>query len=77
MKHIIEVNRNDIDHIIMADLMNKYYLNDSNIELQSAIEVILKHYMKPSAYSEWFQTKKTPTVSILDSSYPDGDGYWK
>jgi len=73
VKHIIEVSRNDIDHIIMADLMNEYYLNNNNIELQSAIEVVLKYYMKPTAYSEWFQTKKTP----LDSSYPDGDGYWK
>lgn len=73
MKHIIEVSRTDTDHIIVADLKNEYYLNDDNTELRSGIEVVLQHYMKPTEYAEWFRARGTP----LDSSYPDGDGYWK
>ena len=72
MKHIIEVSRTDIDHIIVADLKNQYSLNEDNRELMNAIEVVLQYYMKPTEYTEWFRAKGVP----LDSSYPDGDGYW-
>lgn len=78
MKHIIEVSRTDTDHIIVADLKNEYSMmvdlnRKDDEQVMNAIEVVLKHYMGPTEYAEWFRVRGTP----LDSSYPDGDGYWK
>ena len=76
MKHTIELSGEDINKIIIEDLKDAYNYNLDNgaeEELKNGIEVVLQYYMKPSEYAEWFRGRQP----VLDSSYPDGDGYWK
>ena len=61
MKHTIELSIEDINKIVVSDLKDAFNWHldseESEYELMNAIEVILSYYMKPSDYSEWFQTR--------------------
>ena len=61
MKHTIELSIDDINQIVVSDLQDAFNWHldseESEHELMNAIEVILSYYMKPSDYSEWFQTR--------------------
>ena len=61
MKHTIELSIDDINQIVVSDLKDAFNWHhdseESEYELMNAIEVILSYYMKPSDYSEWFQTR--------------------
>jgi hypothetical protein len=81
MKHTIDLSIDDINQIVVSDLKDAFSWNldnqEAETELMNAIEVVLQYYMSPSEYSEWFQTRGRNDNQVLDSSYPDGDGYWK
>lgn len=60
MNKMIELTGDQIDDIIVEDLQEVY---KSNLEdpafpnILDALEVVLSYYMKPSEYTEWFESR--------------------
>ena len=61
MNKTIELTGDQIDSIIVEDLQEVYKdnLQDPAFpNILDALEVVLSYYMKPSEYTEWFESRE-------------------